>query len=89
MDTAAHAAAAPSAPDPLSGYWWKYDVVRRVQAEFPGRIVIWVDDELHHTPGAYRQWAEQEPHVVPIGPDPRTGLSPLDLERIQAVLVQA
>ncbi len=34
--TDSHAATAPSAPDPLSGPWWKYDVVRRVLAEHPG-----------------------------------------------------
>ncbi len=30
-----HASVAPSAPDPLSGHWWKYDVVRRLLAHSP------------------------------------------------------
>lgn len=79
----AHAAAAPSAPDPLSGYWWKYDVVRRVLVEHPGRQVIWVDDELHQESGSFRRWAEEHPDVLPVGPDPGSGLVAGDLDLIQ------
>ena len=82
-----HAAAAPSAPDPLSGGWWKYDVVRRLVAAEPERLLIWVDDEL--TPGSpYRAWADDQPQVRAVGPDPAGGLSPADLDSIARHLSQ-
>ena len=77
-----HAAVTPSAPDPLSGRWWKYDVVSRLLAEDPARLLIWVDDELK--PGtSYRTWADQQPLVRPCGPDPGVGLSPSDLDALE------
>lgn len=86
VEADAHAAVAPSAPDALSGYWWKYDVVRRVLDQSPGRRVIWVDDELHHEAGAFRRWAEEHPEVLPVGPDPMRGLVADDLDTIQKFL---
>ncbi len=83
---AAHASVAPAAPDPLSGRWWKYDVVQRVLREHPGRRVVWVDDELHDPRLSFRRWADEHPDVVPVGPDPRTGLSPDDLETVARAL---
>ncbi len=82
-----HAAAAPSAPDPLSGRWWKYDVVRRVLAQQPGRRVVWVDDELQ--PGtAFRRWADEQPGLHAVGPDPRLGLTAGDLASMLEVMEQ-
>ena len=82
-----HAAAAPSAPDPLSGRWWKYDVVRRVLAEQPGRQVIWVDDELQ--PGtAFRRWADDQDGLHAVGPDPMLGLTDRDLASMVEVMEQ-
>ena len=78
---AAHAAVAPSAPDELTGRWWKHDVVRRLLQQHPGRLVIWVDDELHRD-NDFRRWAEEHSDVVPVGPDPATGLAPGDLDQI-------
>lgn len=83
-----HAAAAPSAPDPLSGGWWKYDVVRRLLTADPDRLLIWVDDEL--APGSpYRAWADDQPQVRAVGPDPAVGLSPADLDTIARYLSQS
>ena len=74
-----HVSAAPSAPDPLSGGWWKYDVVRRLLAADPERLLIWVDDDL--APGSpYQAWADDHPQVRVMGPDPAVGLSPADLD---------
>lgn len=78
----AHATVAPAAPDPLSGHWWKYDVVVRVLADYPERLVIWVDDELHGD-NPYRRWAHRHPWVLPVGPDPDTGLTDVDLMLIE------
>jgi hypothetical protein len=80
-----HAAVAPAAPDPLSGRWWKYDVVRRVLAAQPDRLVVWIDDELHR-PGPFRTWAEQQPHLRVIGPAPMIGLSETDLAGLSLLL---
>ncbi len=79
----------PSAPDPLTGSWWKYDVVQAVLARHPGRALVWVDDELHASDSPHRRWAQDHPLVTAIGPNPRTGLSPADLDRVAAVLDDA
>lgn len=80
----AHAAVAPAAPDPLTGHWWKYDVVQRLLRQHPGRRVAWLDDELHdRTPFAA---AAATLGVLAVGPDPRTGLSPAELEEVEAFL---
>lgn len=85
---ASHAAVAPSAPDPLSGRWWKYDVVRRLLAAQPERLLIWVDDELQ--PGsAFRVWSDQQPSLRAVGPDPEVGLTPDDLAGIESSLTTA
>lgn len=76
-----HASTAPAAPDPLSGRWWKYDVVRRVIAERPGRLVIWVDDELHDAASPFARWATGH-DVIAIGPEGMVGLEPPHLDLI-------
>lgn len=78
----AHAAVAPSAPNPLSGRWWKHDVVQRVVAQQPDRLIVWVDDELRPPEGAVRVWAESQPMVRAVGPDPRWGLTAADIASI-------
>lgn len=78
---ASHAAVAPAAPDPLTGRWWKYDVVQRVLRENSGRTVLWVDDELRR-PSSFREWAKDQGSIVPVGPDPRCGLTTEDLDVI-------
>ena len=83
---AAHASVAPAAPDPLSGRWWKYDVVARLVQSEPGRPLIWVDDDLYRFNGAFARWATEQPSVTPVRPDPRCGLSPADLDAIADLL---
>ena len=78
---ASHAEVAPAAPDPLSGRWWKYDVVQRVLREHPGRTVVWIDDELHED-NRFSRWVASQPDVVAVGPNPRCGLTAADLSRI-------
>jgi hypothetical protein len=89
VDGRSHAAVAPAAPDPLSGHWWKYDVVQRVRRRHPGRLVLWVDDELHRPDLSFRRWAEAQADVVAVGPDPACGLSPRDLDRVAGLLTEA
>jgi hypothetical protein len=80
-DLDAHAAVAPAAPDPLSGQWWKYDVVRRLRDAQPGRSIVWVDDELHR-PNRFTAWAADSA-VLAVGPHPGTGLTESDLAVIE------
>jgi hypothetical protein len=84
-----HASVAPAAPDPLTGQWWKYDVVQRLLREHPGRTLIWVDDELHLEGTRFRRWADEHPSVIPIGPDGRYGLTPDHLAQIDELLRRA
>jgi hypothetical protein len=80
-----HAAMAPAAPDPLTGEWWKYDVVKRLLSEQPGRLLVWVDDELF-PPTRFRRWADEHESIHPIGPDGHLGLTEADIEEIEALL---
>jgi hypothetical protein len=82
----AHASVAPAAPDPLSGAWWKYDVVARLVREEAGRRFIWVDDDLHRFDDVFFRWATEQPMITPIAPDPRSGLSQADLAAIADAL---
>ena len=84
-DVTAHAAVAPAAPDELTGRWWKHDVVRRLRDAHPERRLLWVDDELHDRGNPFVAWAERH-GVVAVGPDPMTGLSPADLDALEAAL---
>lgn len=82
---AAHASVAPAAPDPLTGRWWKYDVVRKVLCEQPERVIIWVDDELHR-PTRFHAWAEAQEKIIRVGPNPRCGLTDADLKPVAATV---
>lgn len=74
-----HADVAPAALDPLSGHWWKYDVLQRCRRDHPGRSIIWVDDELNDRSGRFRIKAEALDDLLAVGPDARLGLAPDDL----------
>lgn len=76
------AGATPSAPAP--GGWWKADVVQGVLAEHPGRMVVWIDDGLV-ADSQFTQWAAER-GVLTIGPDPMTGLTSGELDRVEQVL---
>jgi hypothetical protein len=84
-DGPSHAAVAPAAPDPLTGQWWKYDVVQRILREQPKRTVIWIDDELLRAQ-EFRRWADEHPHVHAIGPDGDLGLTADDLAAVEELL---
>ena len=77
-----------AAPDALTGRWWKLDAVRRLLAAEPGRPTVWVDDELRGAGNAFAAWAGSV-GIVTVGPDPATGLTTHDLDRIEAFLAGA
>ena len=84
---ASHASVAPAAPDPLTGRWWKYDVVNRLLIDEPHRLLVWIDDELHFTT-AFRRWALAHEQVHPVGPDGAAGLTAAELDEIEQVLAR-
>lgn len=82
---ASHAEMAPAAPDPLTGEWWKYDVVQRLLRQHPDRLLVWIDDELF-LPSPFRRWADWHERVHAIGPDGDLGLTQDDLDEIASML---
>lgn len=73
------AAVTPAARDELTGRWWKFDVVRRVVAEQPGRRLVWLDDDLAGQDDL-RARVQHEADCLPLAPPPRSGLRPVDLD---------
>ena len=80
-----HADIAPAAPDPLTGAWWKYDVVQRLLVDYSDRLLVWIDDELSRA-DRFRRWADEHERVHPIGPDGDLGLTQADLAEIEGLL---
>jgi hypothetical protein len=80
-----HADVAPAAPDPLTGRWWKFDVVRRLVRAEPSRPVVWVDDDLVRKPEV-AAWMADEATALLVVPDPRTGLVDADLVAVETFL---
>lgn len=66
----------------LSG-WWKLPAARRVLAS--GRPLVWTDDDLSVYAGELGDLGARSDTLL-IGPDPYTGLSGADLDRIAAFL---
>jgi hypothetical protein len=63
--------------------WWKLAAAQRVVAA--GRRLVWTDDDLVHFPDDVAELAAC-PSVLLISPDPETGLTRSDLDRIAAFL---
>jgi hypothetical protein len=79
------AAVTPAARDELTGRWWKFDLVRRVVREQPGRRLVWLDDDLAGQDDV-RAWLQHEADCLPLAPPRVSGLRPLDLEVVGAWL---
>lgn len=75
---AARALASTTPAGPNAGHgWWKHDVLTRLTAAEPERLIVWIDDELHR-PSRYTAWASTA-GVLAIGPNPANGLAGADL----------
>ncbi len=77
------AAVTPSAPARSTERWWKFDAVRRLHAEDPARVLVWVDDELHVPGSRYLAWARDSGTVLAVGPHPACGLTAEDLAGVR------
>lgn len=85
FDGPAHASVAPAAPDPLTGRWWKFDVVREVVRRAPDRRLVWVDDDLR-AQDEVRAWMRDHASCLLVAPDLTSGLSPDQLRTIEDYL---
>jgi hypothetical protein len=63
--------------------WWKLPAAQRVVAS--GRRLVWTDDDIARYPGELGDLETREDALL-ISPDPETGLSPADLDRISRFL---
>lgn len=81
----AHAAVAPAAPDPLTGRWWKFDVVRRIVRADPARRLVWIDDDLAGQ-AEIQEWMQQEADCLLVAPDLASGLVGAELAQVEAFL---
>jgi hypothetical protein len=71
----------PSAP------WWKFQVVQQLAAQFPGRRILWIDDEIPaDIADPIRVWLNRNPQVEFIRPDDFHGLKSQDLGEIEEFL---
>ena len=80
-----HADVAPAAPDPLTGRWWKFDVVRRLVRADPSRRLVWIDDDLVGQDDI-RVWMRREVDCLLVGPRLTTGLTAPELEAVDRFL---
>lgn len=78
---AAHAAVTPAAPDPLTGRWWKFDVVRGLVRAEPTRPLVWIDDDLAGQRDI-RQWMERQARCLLVAPTMDTGMRPDDVAMV-------
>ncbi len=81
----AHAALAPAAPDPLTGRWWKFDVVRTLLRSEPDRRVVWLDDDLAGQT-AVRDWMHAHARCLLVAPHPASGLIAEQLRTVEEFL---
>ncbi len=85
-DADALAEVTPAAPDPLSGRWWKFDVVRALLADGP-RPLVWVDDDLAGDADV-RAWVRGHSRCLLVAPHPLAGLTAPELAAVQRFLVE-
>jgi len=82
----AHAeVAGADAADPLTGRWWKFDVVRTLVRTDPRRPLVWTDDDLAFEPEV-AAWMQEHTTSLLIAPTPRRGLGAAELDAIGGFL---
>ena len=82
-DAASHAeVAGAGARDPLTGRWWKFDVVRALHDAEPDRRIVWTDDDLAFQAGV-RAWMHAHVACLLVAPTAQVGLTSRQLQHIR------
>lgn len=77
--------AGAGAVDPLTGRWWKFDVVRDLHTTDPDRPIIWTDDDLRRHRGV-STWMRLHTKSLLLSPRPAQGLTPRMIRSINTYL---
>lgn len=83
-----HAEVSAAAADPLTGHWWKFDVVRALVAQEPSRPLVWIDDDLRHE-REVQDWMRARSDCLLVAPQTATGLTAVEVEQVQAYLTDS
>lgn len=78
----AHADLGTAAADPLTGRWWKFDIVRALHAADPTRRILWTDDDLRFET-RINAWMSTHTHSLLIAPRSQLGITPKLLRQIR------
>ena len=71
-----------TAVDPLTGVWWKLDVVRQIHGLDPQRRIVWTDDDLPQYPEAL-EWFRANARGLCLAPDETVGLTRRELDAVR------
>jgi hypothetical protein len=66
--------------------WWKLEAIQRDIERHSPRRAVWIDDQLDFEESAAAWMSLLGRGILGISPDPRRGLGPADLRRIEAFL---
>lgn len=70
--------------------WWKSPAAKRLSDTEPGRALIWTDDDLDYSErvGDVPWLAQRTGPTLALAPNPRTGLTADNLDRIEAFVTR-
>ena len=69
----------------ISG-WWKLAAAQAVAEAEPDRRIVWIDDDLADQATDTSEWLAANPRVLVVAPDLFVGLTPAELDRVEAWL---
>ncbi|MCI1747602.1 MAG: HAD domain-containing protein [Acidipropionibacterium sp.] len=88
LDDAQHWRWLPAMGLTPSGQWQKFASIRRHLGQTHPRMAVWFDDDLAIQVEA-RRWAERAGSVHAHAPEPRIGLRPSEVDRLEKLIVSA
>jgi hypothetical protein len=66
--------------------WWKLAAAREVAEAEPGRRIVWIDDDLAEQAVDAEEWLAANGQVLVVAPEYMTGLTHVELDRVEAWL---